>query len=384
MKRNISVLTQCANCGGCYNVCPVHAIRVNTEELFYRPAVKEDLCVNCGKCLQVCPMMKELPQTEVRQAFWGWHRDRNVVKASSSGGAFAALAEGFLENSGVVFAACFDEQKQVRIRSTDSLPLKEFQKSKYVESLVGNSFWEAREQLLAGRNVLFCGAPCQIAGLKQFLGKDYTNLYTCDFSCGGFSSHKIYREYLQLLENTYGAPVKNVDFRPKCYGWSTHGIKVCFANGKEYTNTGILDPYFYSFLYLPVNKREYCYQCKFTKRHASDIILADFWRYKQLIGGKTPETGVSLILVCTEKGQQLVQQLHRNMTLKEISPEEASYNLCDRNRDEAIMGKREQYLRCCEAHGVRTAAEKFGMPISWRAAWIRCKHTVKGVLLRFL
>lgn len=384
MNRNISALTQCANCGSCYNACPVDAICIDGDGYFYKPVVEESRCIQCGKCLQVCPLKSGPEQTAVLQALWGWHNDRETVKKSSSGGAFTAMAEKILADGGVVFAACLDAQMQVRICSSDSVPLEAFRKSKYVESLTGDSFRQAERQLRSGRKVLFCGSPCQIAGLKSYLGKDYETLYTCDFSCGGFSSHQIFRQYLQMLEKEYRAAVESVDFRPKVYGWSTHAIRIRFANGKTYTNTGIADPYFYGFLYYPVNKREYCYDCKFAKEHASDIILADFWKYGKLIGGKLPERGVSLILATTEKGKQLLQGLEDTMTLKKIDPVQASYNLRERHRDEALMEKRERFLRSCSADGLRTAAEQLGMPSGARAVVYRLKHAAKGILLHLL
>lgn len=384
MNHNISTRRLCTNCGSCYNACPAGAIYVNEDSMFYQPVVNETLCIQCGKCLQVCPLEREQPQTKVYQAVWGWHRDKTVVYSSSSGGAFTALAEQILEEDGVVFAACFDEQKRVRIRSTDCVSLGEFRKSKYVESLVGDAFRLAEEQLLAGRTVMFCGAPCQIAGLKQYLGKEYKNLFTCDFACGGFSSHKLFAQYLQILEKKYGAPAETVDFRPKRYSWNIHSIAIRFANGKRYIRTGIADPFFYSFLYASVNKRECCYDCKFAQQHSSDMILADFWKYRQLTGGKTPKTGVSLILACTQKGNERIQKLHNSMVLTEISPEKAAYILEERCRDETLMKRREIYLRCCEETDLCTAAERMGMPRGIKAFLIQCKHTVKGVFFRFL
>lgn len=384
MKRNISHIEKCANCGCCSNICPVQAIHIEANGLFYKPVVVESLCVACGKCLKACPLENDMPDSQVQEAYWGWHKDPKVVKGSSSGGAFTALADVVLSQGGVIFGACYDEQNQVRICSTDEVPLESLRKSKYVESLVGNSFTEAREQLDMGRLVLFCGTPCQIAGLKQYLGREYENLYTCDFSCGGLSSHKLYQQHLAALQTRFGAPVASIDFRPKTFGWSVHGIKVRFQNGKQYSQTAILDPYFFSFAYEPLNKREYCFDCKFAQQHAADIVLADFWKYRQLIGKRAPETGMSLILLCSEKGVKLVTQLSEQMQLTPIDREQAAYNLCTRHSTPEQMKRRDHFLALCEEQGIQAAAKAIGMPTGFYAVWIQCKHILKGALLRFL
>ena len=146
---------------------------------------------------------------------------------------------------------------------------------------VGNSFTDVKEQLLAGRSVLFSAAPCQIAGLKSYLGQEYDHLYCCDFTCGGFPSHEIYRVYLDALEQKFGTSVVSVDFRPKKLGWQSHAIEIIFANGRKYLAPAELDPFFYSFIYRHYSIRDNCCSCRYSKFHQSDIILADFWLYRQ-------------------------------------------------------------------------------------------------------
>ena len=36
LKNNISDFSKCSNCGACYNICPVQAIDVNQEDVFYQ------------------------------------------------------------------------------------------------------------------------------------------------------------------------------------------------------------------------------------------------------------------------------------------------------------------------------------------------------------
>ena len=78
-----------------------------------------------------------------------------------------------------------------------------YKKSKYVESDIGDSFRRIKMELINGRNVLFCGTPCQAAGLKRFLGKEYDNLIVCDFSCGGLPSHQMYDQYFASFREAF-------------------------------------------------------------------------------------------------------------------------------------------------------------------------------------
>ena len=220
---NISEFQKCSNCGACYNVCPKEAIFVQEDGLFYLPTVDTDRCVQCSLCVKVCPVNQDFEGNSPLEAYAGWSKDDRVVLNSSSGGVFYELAQIVLAKEGVVFAAAYTEDhKAVCFTSSDETPLRYMMKSKYVESLVGFSFKHIKAELEANRSVLFCGTPCQVAGLQHFLGKEYDNLLTCDFACGGLPSHRIYREYLHALENKYYSAVQNVDFRPKTHGWKRY------------------------------------------------------------------------------------------------------------------------------------------------------------------
>ena len=231
---NIATLDRCANCGACVNICPCDAIIVEADGLFYTPKVDANVCVDCARCVQVCPVNQSFEGNRPISAFAGWHKEKQIVLASSSGGVFYGLAQSVIAESGVVYSAAYsDDCKTVVFASSDDVPLRSMMKSKYVESLVGPSFRLIRGALEAGRKVLFCGTPCQCAGLRLFLGREYDSLLICDFACGGLPSHKIYEVYLKNLEEKYRSPVQSVDFRPKTHGWKRYALRIQFANGKE-------------------------------------------------------------------------------------------------------------------------------------------------------
>ncbi len=381
---NITALDKCSNCAACVNVCARRAITVEEEGTFYSLHVNESLCNDCGACVKVCPVADVPRAYDVRQAWWGKHADDRVVEQSSSGGAFTAMADYVLRQNGVVFGACFDDDYQnVVIKSTEEVPLAALRKSKYVESLVGESFQEAKQYLREGRMVLFCGTPCQIAGLRRFLGKDYENLYTCDFSCGGTSSHGMYRVHLAELSRRYRSDIAHVDFRPKTYGWNVHALRVDFQNGKTYKMPAHLDPYCFGFVGKHLNTREYCYECRFEEHHESDVILADFWKYPTLIGKPHDNTGISLLLTNSEKGDRLLEAIRSDMVLEPLKTEDGSYNIRQRTYSEDFMNKRRQYLDAFEKSGLREANKAMGYtPSVAKTLATKLRHRLKGLKKR--
>ena len=382
--NNIADWEKCSNCGACINACPFDAIYLDKDDLFYDVKVNPQKCINCGKCLRVCPTVQNQKTEAPLSAWWGYATNKKTVRCSSSGGIFSTVAEYILQENGIVYGAAFSEDcKEVVITSSDDVPLDALRRSKYVESLVGHAFRSVQKELETGRLVLYCGTPCQIAGLKNFLGTDYPNLYTCDFACGGLSSHSAYQDHLRRLEERYDAKVKSVNFRLKKYGWSVYLLSVQFENGKKYEAPGVLDPYLCGFLKEHVNVRDYCYECKFAEHHASDLIFADFWKFKEIVGQKHDNTGISLVLVNSEKGQSLLNQAKSSMTLSEVELNQAGYNLRSPDYPRFLMELRAKYLAEFKRSGVVQAAKVVNKPEGFAAAKIRVKCMLRGIINRF-
>lgn len=373
---NISEFQQCSNCGACYNICPQGAISVKSDGLFYAPTVDERLCVDCSKCVGVCPVNQEISANAPVAAFGGWHKDHETVMNSSSGGVFCGIAQFVINKGGAVYAAVYsDDFKSVEVASSDDVPIRMMMKSKYVESSVGMSFQRIGKELDSGRTVLFVGTPCQTAGLHRYLGRDYDNLITCDFACGGLPSHDIYRKHISALEQKYASKVRHVDCRYKSHGWKRYVFMVSFQNGKRYLRLGIEDPYLKSFLYGKCTVREYCMDCKFPEHHLSDISLADFWRHKELFEQENP-SGISLILCNTPKGRAVIDSISDQFEFAQIDVDKASYNNHIRISEKA-KARREAFLRDYEHNGLTHASQKY-VPFS---AASRIKHRLVRAFL---
>ena len=192
--------------------------------------------------------------------------------------------------------------------------LSKFRGSKYVQSAIGESFHQAKEFLEQGRPVLFSGAPCQIAGLNHFLGKDYHGLITCDFICTGIPNPKAFRAYRRYFADRFKEPITEISFRDKKYGWDAFSM-VLRGKSREYRKIRFFDPYIqshFSHLFL----RPACYHCQFKKCNGkSDIKLADYWYVNQVHPEIFCRDGVSLVLTQSAKGQALFDYIAPQMRI---------------------------------------------------------------------
>lgn len=334
----ISIEKDCTGCMACMNCCPVGAITQETDRYgFIMPKIHEDRCIDCGLCQRVCPLGKA-EKTEPLRAYAMYHQSRQVVETSSSGGVFYALASLALKENGIVFGCCYNEkEKQACLSDTDHVPLERLLRSKYVESFVGYGFQRVKKELETGRQVVFCATPCQAAGLASYLGRPYENLLIVDFTCGAVTAGKCLRDHLEKLEKKLGAPLSSLNFRDKHYGWGQYCLTADFENGKRYRKTAMSDPYFFCFLRSSM-QRFSCHGCRFADSHVSDVVLADFWKYKSFSvdgndgGSEDPKSrrGISLALAMTQKGLEELKRAGERMHVEEVDKKAASYNLTSR------------------------------------------------------
>lgn len=327
----IKIDKNCTACMACYNICPIGAIYITKDNNgFVYPEVNTEKCVHCGKCDSVCPQNGGKAYSGVLRAVCLQHNDNDILNKSSSGGAIYALSQIILEKGGIVFGCAFDLKKQAFIcTDSDTVTLNELLRSKYVESYIGDSFKKVEKFLSNKRWVLFCGTPCQIAGLKNYLNRDYPTLITVDFTCGGVPSQKYLKEHIEKLENKYKGKVVSLNFRDKRFGWGRYCLTVTFDNDKEYSSIAENDAYLWSFLHTNAIKRDNCMNCIYQSEHCADIVVADFWKYLSFEGIKNDKRGLSLVLVQSDKGKELLSSA-KDCFVIDVDIEAAKYNLYNR------------------------------------------------------
>lgn len=193
--------TDCCGCEACAQRCPKQCIAMHADaEGFLYPRINTAACIDCGLCEQVCPVLRPAAPRTPTAVYAAKNPDERIRMESSSGGVFTLLAERTIRAGGVVFGARFDEAWEVVHDSTETIEgLAAFRGSKYVQSRIGTSFARAEEFLKQGRQVLFTGTPCQIAGLNRFLRRSYDNLLTVDVVCHGVPSPLVWRRYLDEI-----------------------------------------------------------------------------------------------------------------------------------------------------------------------------------------
>lgn len=306
----------CCGCSACASICPKKCITmIENSEGFLYPAVDKEKCVNCGLCENVCPVLSKRHATDLHEAYGAITKDNNILLRSSSGGIFTELATLILNNGGCVFGAAFSNGfhgvKHVMVESHKDLA--SLRGSKYVQSEIGDTYRKAKEQLETGRLVLFSGTPCQIAGLKNYLRKDYDNLLLVDIICHGTPSPALWSRYLTAVETQMGGKASYVSFRHKEHGWRKFGMELPFETGKRYFKELGEDPFLKMFL-KNYCLRESCYNCQVKKDGSvADITIGDFWGVEHVAPEIDNSMGVSLAFVHTEKGKQCFESAAKHM-----------------------------------------------------------------------
>lgn len=336
---------ECCGCAACVQRCPKHCIHlVEDTEGFLYPEVNVENCIDCGLCEKVCPLLSKVQPISVQKTFAVKNRNEEERLSSSSGGVFIALAKMILQKGGVVFGAVYDEHWEVRHTYAESLEgVKKMMGSKYMQSRIENAYADAERFLKSGREVLFTGCPCQIAGLHGFLRKDYPNLLAVDCLCHGVPSPGVWRKY---LSETFSTPYKkerknskvllstiagdesvitDISFREKRpYGWKKYSFVVHGKRALKKEKYSVLlsevyreNPFMRGFL-ADIYLRPSCYSCKCKNGVShSNLTIADFWGINKVMEDFDDDKGVGLVLLNTSKALNLFPLL--NMECRETS-----------------------------------------------------------------
>lgn len=337
---------ECCGCTACISSCKFGAIAMlPDEEGFLMPWVDKDKCVGCGLCDKICPYLDtplseedisrfSLEDFKEKKAFLYFSNNEDRKQSASGGFVYEAMKD-VVARGGLACGCVWNEKMEaVHIVSDKKEDLQRMQSSKYVQSDMQDSFVKIRHALKAGRTVVFCGTPCQTAGLNSFLKKEErSHLILISLICHGVPSPGVWEKWKTIVEQKYGGELVDVNMRDKSYkGYSTSYCKYTFKSafrteGKKSGHashecgnlnstyladcyarnvgmpTYLADPYIFLFtndLYL----RHSCYHCKYkAERNGADIIVGDYYKSVPEAGNM----GCSCLIAMTKKGEAFIE-----------------------------------------------------------------------------
>lgn len=340
--------SNCTGCHACVVVCPSKCIDMkDTGEGFLFPVINKEGCICCNHCESVCPVLHMPDKSHHTRAFAIKSKDEKEREKSTSGGVFPLLAKQVLGASGIVYGVAYDRNFMAsHISINDSENLSFLQGAKYVQSTVGKIFLEAKDQLKNGRRVLFSGTPCQCAGLKSFLGKDYDNLILVDLICHGVPSPKVWQTYIDYRagkENDGKRPVR-INMRSKVSGWSRYLTEFDYGNGKIKTILNSQDYFMRAFL-GNICLRDSCSEClvKGVER-CTDFTIGDYWGIWSQHPEFNDEKGVSIVFVHSAKGMEALNRVKEQAEWLEIGTEDAYRENVSMVLSSEPHGKRKEFL----------------------------------------
>ena len=319
----------CMGCNACGDICPKECISFPKDnEGFWYPKVDLDKCIDCHLCEKVCPILHpadKIQRYDTARVFGAYTKDEHVRLDSTSGGIHSMLAKAMYKKHAFIGGAIYNEDHSCsHILSDDPEMLPKIRSSKYLQSSMEGQFKEVKKLLVEGKEVLYCAAPCQIQGLYNYLRKDYDNLTTVDFICRGVNSPKVFQAFINNLEKKYGSKATEIKAKNKKWGWHNFSMRVNFENGKQYVEDRWHDAFFVGYLQYGGFTRPSCYECHFKGYpHKSDITLADFWGIEKVDKSLDQDKGTSLVIVNSDKGMRLFDEIKPNIEWKEFTIEDA-------------------------------------------------------------
>ena len=315
MLSFLSYKGDCTGCTACKAACPVHCITMETDDEGFWYPVSSEACIDCGLCEKICPSRNpgKTANKRAQSAYACLTKDDTIWRRSASGGAFTELCLAWGDDKTIVVGAAWEGFNVHHVCIEGVNNISTLCKSKYVASNPENTFSEIRNYLKNGRKVIFCGVPCQVAGLKSFLSKDYENLLTIDLICHGVGSPFVFKSSIHVLEKHFGISIEDYEFRAKREQLEEDYLS-SIGTGTERKYI-LEDPYLQLFLKQKCLRPSCGKNCKYrTHNRQGDLTIADFKGLTEVFPGLLgTKRNYSSIITNTSKGDTIIPKLHKRM-----------------------------------------------------------------------
>ncbi|MDR7813050.1 Coenzyme F420 hydrogenase/dehydrogenase, beta subunit C-terminal domain [Lacrimispora sp.] len=341
--------SDCCGCAACAGICPKNNIEMREDsEGFRYPQIIAENCVNCGLCERVCPILNSKDGIIFEQeGYIVQNKEQKILRESTAGGAFTAIANYALRKNGVVFGAELSVDLEVRhVYIETEAELSRFRNSKYVQSFVGGDIYrQAKTFLDQERTVCFSGTPCQIEGLKNYLGKDYLNLITVDVVCRAVPSPLIFRKYIGYQEHKLADKIKSMRFRDKHYGYKYSTMSVIFDRNQDNYHKGVeSDPWLRAF-FSNICDRPSCHSCHFRKSYRnSDFTIWDCFHVGRFSKELDNDKGATRMLVHTVNGKEIFKSVCSDFLYTKVEPEIIIAGVVEMKESVKPNEKREEFF----------------------------------------
>lgn len=372
----------CTGCGCCCNVCPKNAISMKIDNDGFRyPVIDKEKCIDCGLCKKKCPVFSKTKTKEINECYAAYNKNDEVLMLSSSGGIFFLLALSILKENGIVIGAMFDSKKLVHMIVDNKKDLVKLMGSKYLQSNMDDIYKKVKIEVQS-RKILFVGTPCQVAGLKSYVGEDNENLICVDLICHGVPSSKLFIKYINELEKKNNGTLKKYNFRDKSTGWDSYSVSIDFEN---ISKIELARDNCYMKLYLSnLALRESCYNCNFKLGNKfSDITLGDYWSVHKFHKEIYNKKGVSAVIINTKKGEKFFNTIKKDIRYLETSLDNIVYGNPCLKKSCNKPSKREVFLIDINNYNCQELCKKYCKIPFYRNVIIKLKSIIKGIIHKF-
>ena len=247
------------------------------------------------------------------QTLAAWRKDEQERANSSSGGIAAVITEHWIKNGGVVYGAAFVAPFSImHVRCTTQEEAKKLRGSKYVQSSMVGVVKSIEKDLSLNLAVLFFGTPCQVSIIKKRFGDA---VVVIDLICHGTPS-------IETLKESIPNDIKKKEFDNICFRYNgNYGITLLKQDEVIWNkDLSLYIKGFYSSLF----NRECCYSCRYAKtERLGDITLGDFWGIDETAVNTNIAEGISLVLLNTLKGKELLDNINNDIYIVERTLSEA-------------------------------------------------------------